>query len=240
MSTRIIKDTPTELIDLAAQKIVELARQSIEERGVFSIALAGGSTPRALYALLATEAWSSQIDWNRTHIFFGDERAVAPQDELSGYHMAQSTLLSKVPIPAENIHRMEGEHESLEEAAINYQTELKEYFPLDLILLGMGDDGHTASLFPNSPALTETAQLCTATPVATLEPHVRRLTFTFPTINAARNVWLLVTGQSKAERLQQVLEGENDLQSTPVIGVQPTNGQLVWMLDSAAASLLDN
>lgn len=238
MNTKIIKETTEELIDFAAQKIVDLARQSIESRGIFTIALAGGSTPRALYALLATEEWSNQIDWNCTHIFFGDERAVAPESELSGYHMAKSTLLSKVPIPAENIHRMEGERENLEEAAATYQATLEKYFPLDLILLGMGDDGHTASLFPNSPVLTESTLLCAATPVATLEPYVRRLTLTFPAINAAKNVWLLVTGQGKAERLQQVFEGENNLQTTPVIGVQPENGELLWLLDSAAASLL--
>lgn len=238
MSTKIIKETTEELIEFVAQEIVDLARKSIESRGIFTIALAGGSTPRALYSLLATEPWSNRIDWNCTHIFFGDERAVEPESELSGYQMAQSTLLTKVPIPAENIHRMEGERENLEEAAAAYQATLEKYFPLDLILLGMGDDGHTASLFPHSPALAESTLLCTATPVATLEPYVRRLTLTFPAINAAKNVWLLVTGQGKAERLQQVFEGESELQSTPVTGVQPKNGELIWMLDSAAASLL--
>lgn len=238
MSTQIVRETATETVELAAQKLVEAARESIAAHGHFSLALAGGSTPRALYELLATPQWSAQIDWRSTHIFFGDERAAPPDGELSNFKMAHDALLSKVPLPEENIHRMEAEREDLENAARDYETQLLEYSPLDLVLLGMGDDGHTASLFPNSPALDESTRLCVATPVASLQPHVRRLTLTFPAINAARRVWLLVTGEGKATRLQQVLKGESDKRSTPVAGVKPENGELIWILDKAAASLL--
>lgn len=235
-----IHETPAGLIESAAQKIVKLARESIAARGSFSLALAGGSTPRALYELLASAEYQSEINWQKTQIFFGDERAVSPDDELSNFKMAQTALLSKIPIPAENVHPMEAERKDLEHAAREYEAILKTHFPLDLVLLGMGDDGHTASLFPHSPVLDEAVALCAATPVATLEPHVRRLTLTFPAINAARHVWILVTGQSKAARLQQVLEGAPAKGSTPVAGVHPQNGELLWMLDRAAARLCQN
>ena len=234
----VVHESSAELIASAARKIVDLSRESIAARGSFALALAGGSTPRALYELLASEKYQAEIDWQNTQIFLGDERAVSPDDELSNFKMAQSSLLSKIEIPAENIHRMEAEREDLEIAAREYEAILKTYFPLDLILLGMGDDGHTASLFPHSPVLDEAEMLCAATPIASLQPHVRRMTLTFPAINAARQVWILVTGESKATRLQEVLEGAPDNGSTPVAGVQPQNGELFWMLDEAAAGKL--
>ena len=240
MSTLIVvEESPQILIESAASQIVKLSRDAIASRDSFSIALAGGSTPRALYELLASEPYASNIDWQKTHVFFGDERAVAPEDELANYKMAQDSLLSKIAIPAENIHRMEAEREGLESAARDYEEVLKTHWPLDLMLLGMGDDGHTASLFPHSPVLNESTLLCAATPVATLKPYLRRLTLTFPAINATRNIWIIVTGESKAARLQTVFEGARDIGSTPVAGVEPQNGELIWMLDEAAAALLD-
>ncbi len=239
MSTLVVvEESPQALIESAATQIVKLSRDSIATRDSFSIALAGGSTPRALYELLASEPYASNIDWQKTHVFFGDERAVAPDDELANYKMAQESLLSKIAIPAENVHRMEAEREDLESAARDYEEILKAHWPLDLVLLGMGDDGHTASLFPNSPVLSESTLLCAATPEATLKPYLRRLTLTFPAINAARNIWIIVTGESKAARLQNVFEGARDTASTPVAGVEPQNGELVWMLDESAAALL--
>lgn len=232
----LTRDAPAELIEVAAQKIVAVARESIAARGVFSLVLAGGSTPGALYELLATPAWREKIDWQRTHIFFGDERAVPPKSELSNYKMAREKLLLHVPIPEENVHRMQGERDHLEAAARDYEKLLWEYSPLDVVLLGMGGDGHTASLFPDSPALGANTKLCVATPIASQEPHVRRMTLTFPAINSSHHVWILVTGKGKAARVQQVLETKTPPRSTPIVGVAPKFGELIWMLDKNAAA----
>lgn len=234
----LIRDTPQQLIEVAAQKIVAAAHESIAARGVFSLVLAGGSTPGALYELLATPEWRDQIEWPRTHIFFGDERAAPPDSDLSNYKMAHEKLLSHVSIPGKNVHRMQAERDDMEAAARHYEKRLWEYSPLDVLLLGMGGDGHTASLFPDSPALNASTKLCVATPIATQEPHVRRLTLTFPAINSARHVWILVTGKSKADRLQQVLETKSPPRSTPIAGVAPKFGELIWMLDQDAAAKL--
>jgi 6-phosphogluconolactonase len=233
-------ETPQQLVEDAAQKIVAVARESVVARGVFSFVLAGGSTPGALYELLATPALREQINWERTQIFFGDERAVPPDSELSNYKMARKKLLSHIPIPDKNVHRMEAERANLAAAARDYEKLLWEYSPLDLVLLGMGGDGHTASLFPDSPALNVKTKLCVATPVASQEPHVRRLTLTYAAINSARRVWILVTGKSKAARVQQVLETRSPLRSTPIAGVAPKFGSLIWMLDKDAAAQLNS
>jgi len=235
--TVIVEPNAEQLVATAARLFVECSQESIAARGVFSVALAGGSTPRALYQLLSERSMRMQIDWKRTQFFFGDERAVAQDDELSNYRMAREALLAHVPIPEENVHRMPAERDDLEAAAEEYETELAEYSPLDLVLLGMGDDGHTASLFPGSPALDETSRLCIATPVASLQPHVRRLTISYRTINEARNVWLLLSGQSKAARASEVLgglkNGELEIQRLPIQGVQP-GGEYLWLLDVKA------
>jgi 6-phosphogluconolactonase len=237
--TLLIKPNATELINEVARKLVEYAHQCIVERGQFTFALSGGSTPKALYELLADEPWRSQMPWQKVIIPFGDDRAVPPDDPRSNYRMAAQALLSHVGIPPENIWRWRGEAENLDEAAREYETRLRELAGvIDLNLLGMGPDGHTASLFPRSPVLTEMQRLCVSTPEAPLEPHVRRLTLTYSAINASRQVWILITGAEKAARLQQVLEGEYQPHSLPVQGVHPQNGELVWMLDSAAASQL--
>jgi 6-phosphogluconolactonase len=234
----VVRDDSTQIVELTAQRLLDASRNAIAARGLFTLALAGGSTPRALYALLASDAYRSQFDWENIHIFFGDDRAVPPTDELSNFKMASDTLLSLAPLPQENIHRMETERDDLESAALDYETQLKKFGALDVVLLGMGDDGHAASLFPHSPALEEKEKLCVATPVASLQPHVRRLTLTYPAINAARHVWILVTGEGKATRLAQVISGQGSVEETPISGMQPKNGELVWFVDSAAASLL--
>ena len=238
LPTLLVEPTPEQLVLTAAEMLVEAARADILARGVFTFALSGGSTPRALYQTLADRKWRAQIDWKRTHVFFGDERAVPSNDEYSNYRMAREALLGHVPIPEENVHRMKGESADLEAAAIEYETGLRANFPLDVVLLGMGEDGHTASLFPHSPALHETEKLCVATPVASLEPHLPRLTITFPAINAARRVWLISTGEGKAARLKEVFDGlqngASDVESTPISGVQP-HGEYLWLLDKTAA-----
>lgn len=234
----IVREDSAQIVELTAQKLMDAASNAISARGVFTLALAGGSTPRALYALLAGEAYRDRFEWEKVHIFFGDDRAVPPNDELSNFKMATETLLSLVPLPPQNIHRMETERDDLENAAADYEAQLQTLGALDVVLLGMGDDGHTASLFPHSPALEEKEKLCVATPVASLQPHVRRLTLTYPAINAARHVWILVTGEGKATRLAQVISGQSEVRETPISGVQPESGELVWLVDSGAASLL--
>jgi 6-phosphogluconolactonase len=235
----LIKPTAEQLVADVALRLVEYANQCVEERGRFTFALSGGSTPKALYELLASEPWRSQMPWQKIIILFGDERAVPGDDARSNYLMATQALLSKVGILPENVWRLRGEAENLDEAAQEYETHLRELDGvIDLNLLGMGTDGHTASLFPHSPALTEMQRLCVSTPEAPLEPHVRRLTLTYSAINASRHVWILVTGKEKAIRLQQVLEGKHEPLRLPIQGVHPQNGELVWMLDSAAASQL--
>ncbi len=237
--TFFVKDTDQELISDVAQRLVEYANQCVAERGQFTFALSGGSTPKALYELLTNEPWRSQMPWKNVIVLFGDERAVPHDDPRSNYQMAAQALLYKVGILPENIWRLRGEAENLDEAAQEYETRLHELDDvIDLTLLGMGSDGHTASLFPLSPVLTEMQRLCVSTPEAPLEPEVRRLTLTYSAINASRQVWVLVTGQEKAERLQQVLEGEHQPHQLPIQGVHPWDGELVWMLDSAAASML--
>lgn len=219
-----------------AQHLEIAARESIAARGRFSLALSGGSTPKALYQLLASNEWKTRIEWNKCDVFFGDERAVSPDDALSNFKMASEALLSHVEA---RVYRMQAEREDLEKAASDYQNALQDNCDtLDLVLLGLGDDGHTASLFPGSPQLNERQSWVTATPIASLEPHVRRLTLTFPAINAARRVWFLASGAGKAERLNQVLSGSRDVQQLPAQGVAPTDGELKWFVDEAAARLV--
>lgn len=223
------------VLELAAQLEIA-ARESIAARGQFSLALSGGSTPKALYQLLATDEWKARFEWPKILVFFGDERAVAPDDALSNFKMASDALLNHVPA---RVFRMEAERADLEGAARDYQNALQDACDrLDLVLLGLGDDGHTASLFPGSPQLGERENWVTTTPIASLEPHVRRLTLSFPAINAARRVWFLASGAGKAERLNQVLNGPRDVKKLPAQGVAPTQGELRWFVDEAAARLV--
>ncbi|PQV64241.1 6-phosphogluconolactonase [Abditibacterium utsteinense] len=219
-----------------AQNLEVAAREAIESRGRFSLALSGGSTPKALYQLLASEEWNHRIEWPKCDVFFGDERAVSPDDALSNFKMASEALLNHVPA---RVFRMEGERADLENAARDYQNALQDTCAtLDLVLLGLGDDGHTASLFPHSPQLNVTETWVTATPVASLEPHVRRLTLTFAAINAARRVWFLASGEAKSQKMKEVLHGARDVETLPAQGVAPRSGELKWFVDEAAARLV--
>lgn len=237
---RVLPD-PASLAEAAARHIVESAQSAIDARGRFSIALSGGSTPRALHNKLADPtAFKDQIDWPNVHIFFGDERAVPPDDPQSNYRMAEETLLSHVPIPREHIHRMQGELPP-REAAADYERELKNFFRdepprLDLILLGMGDNGHCASLFPGCQAVHEQKRWV----VAEYIPEVKmwRITLTPALINGAREVMFLVAGANKADMLREVLEGPYAPDERPSQIVRPSSGELIWMVDAAAASQL--
>lgn len=232
-------DDPEGVARAAARRIVELAAAAVEEKGAFSLALSGGSTPRSVYELLAGEEFRGRVDWAKVHVFFGDERAVPADDADSNYRMANEALLSRVPVPAENVHRMEG----LGDAAANasdYESVMRGFFGegaewprLDLVMLGMGDDGHTASLFPGTAALEERRAWAAANWVEKLGAW--RVTLSAPAINAARHVLFLVTGAGKAERLREVLRGGRDPARLPSQLISPDDGALEWFVDRAAA-----
>ncbi len=243
------------LADSAADHIAAWIEQHVERHGRFALALAGGSTPRQLYARLAAAPRRERIPWDKVHVFWGDERAVPPDHPDSNYRMAHEALLSKVPLPAANIHRMQGEAEDLQAAAAAYEQMLRDYFALplspgsladgawprlDLVLLGLGPDGHTASLFPGSPALEDAGRWVAATPPAPLEPRVPRLTLTLPTLNHAAQVIFLVGGAGKAGIARDVLGSMEAEAALPAarVHVHPPDGSLIWMLDEAAAANL--
>lgn len=223
----------------AAQEFHRLSEAAVQERGRFSVALSGGNTPRAVYTLLASE--HQQLPWDRIHIFFGDERHVPPDHPDSNFRTASESLLSKVPIPEKNIHRIRAELEA-DAAAEEYERELREFFHLidhdwprfDLIFLGIGEDGHTASLFPGSKALTEASRRVVANWVEKFQAF--RITLTFPVLNHAAEVLFMVSGAGKAQILSEVLRAGN--RKYPAQNVQPQNGQLLWLVDQDAGSLL--
>ena len=223
------------LAEAAARFFVERAMKAIDGTGRFAVALAGGSTPQRAYELLA-DTYRDDLDWGKVHVFFGDERGVPPDHEDSNYRMANEALLSRVPVGS--VHRMRGELPP-PEAAADYEKELRGFFGgppvFDLVLLGIGEDGHTASLFPRTPALDVTDRLAAANPVETL--GTTRITLTAPTINASREVVFLVAGGGKAEALKEILEGDADPRDYPAKLIRPA-GDPAWMADSAAASLL--
>ena len=226
----------------AAARFAELARESIDARGRFAVALSGGSTPRRVYELLASAEFREGIDWPNVHVFFGDERMVPPDSSESNYRMASEALLARVPLPRENVHRIEGVGDAGSNASA-YESELRGLFGdvewprLDQVLLGMGDDGHTASLFPNTAALEE-ARLWVA-PNWVERLGAWRVTLTVPVINAARCVTFLVAGAGKAARLREVLNGDRDPARLPAQLIRPSGGILEWFVDRAAASGLE-
>jgi len=236
-----ILTTPQELFAAAAEEIVRLANQAVAERGRFTIALSGGSTPKSLYNLLATNARTT-LPWDRAYFFWSDERHVPPTDPDSNYRMVNEAMLSKVPVPPGNIYGVPAENPDAGAAAEAYETTLRKFFHLqpgqfpkfDLILLGMGPDGHTASLFPGTAGLQEKSRLFIANWVEKLQTH--RLTFTLPVIDAGREVAFLVSGTDKAAVLRSVLEENLPGEQYPAKLIEPTEGKLIWFLDRAAAS----
>lgn len=225
----------------AAQQIVTAAQDAIQQQGRFSFVLSGGSTPQRLYRLMAAKPFSEQIDWAKVHLFWGDERCVPPDHPDSNYGMAREALLAHVPIPAAQIHRIYGEDDP-GEAAQAYETTLRAFFGeglprMDLILMGMGDDGHTASLFPHSAALDAPPERWV---VENLIPtkQVWRVTLTAHVINAAKEVMFLVSGAEKADRLNQVLNGPYRPHDLPSQLIRPASGKLLWLVDRAAAQAL--
>ncbi|MEP6984061.1 MAG: 6-phosphogluconolactonase [Chloroflexota bacterium] len=236
---RVAPDVAT-LARQAADTIQNLANTSISQAGRFSIALSGGSTPKTLFQQLAAD-YKQKIDWNNTQVFWSDERCVPPDDADSNYKMARETLLDIVPLPASNIYRIKGELQPADGAA-QYESTLRSYFHdqlprFDLIMLGMGDDGHTASLFPGTDAVNERQRWVIPNHVVSAK-QTWRITLTVPVINNAANVMFLVAGTGKAERLKQVIQGEFKPNELPSQLIKPTDGNLIWAVDQAAASLL--
>ncbi len=240
-----ISPDPAALAEEAARRFVAAAAAASAARGRFTVALSGGSTPRALLRLLAAPPYRDRVAWDRVHVAWGDERCVPPDDEQSNYRMAREALLDHVPIPHEQIYRIPAEEPDHEVAARVYDATLRRLFNpdpgewprFDLIHLGLGAEGHTASLFPGSPALDERDRLVAAPWVAKLSAH--RITLTPPVINAAREVAFLVAGAEKAAIVRTLLRGPRDPAEYPAQIVAPTDGCLTWLLDRAAAAHLD-
>ena len=231
------------LADAAARRLVEFLHQAVAERGWCTIALSGGSTPRALYQRLARPPARDEIDWSRVHLFWGDERVVPPDHLESNYRMAREAMLDHLPIPPNNVHRILTEL-GPDEAAEQYEAELRHVFGVhagetpefDLILLGIGADGHTASLFPHTAALAVRDRLVVANAVPQL--GTTRITLTAPVIQAARSVLVLATGPDKAEAVARAIESPENIDETPAQLLRHARGRVIWMLDRAAASRL--
>jgi len=227
----------------AARAFARITGDAVRARGRCFVALSGGSTPRGLHrALIQNEALRSQVSWDLLQFFWGDERHVPPNHADSNYRMARETLLSRVPVAAEQIHRIRAEESDAAVAARLYQEEILATLPhdgaaprFDLILLGLGNDGHTASLFPDTPALAEQRRLCVDNWVERL--HTHRITMTFPLLNAARAVLFMVSGEDKAAIVREVLRPAHPDREFPAQRVRP-DGALLWMLDRDAASAL--
>jgi 6-phosphogluconolactonase len=238
----------------AADRIVAAARDAISRGGRFNLVLSGGSTPERTYTLLAQSPRREAIDWSLTWLFFGDERFVPRDDPRSNYHMAEQSLLNPAAIDPTHVLAVPTGPGIPPECAAQYESSLKKFFfwdlptgqpgnsrehgMFDLILLGLGDDGHTASLFPGKPSLDEKRSWITSSPPGTLPPPVDRITFTFPLINSAHDVMFLVSGGAKAEVLQQILENPMDVHKHPASGVRPA-GKLTWLVDEPSAKLLN-
>jgi 6-phosphogluconolactonase len=229
----------------AAEEFLKSVNEAIAQKNSFTVALAGGSTPKALYAMLSDDpAYSAKIPWPKLHFFFGDERHAPPDSPESNFHMANETLFSKGLVKPEQITRIKGEYPDTEKAALEYEQALRAYFKLkdgeyprfDLVLLGMGDEGHTLSLFPGTRALHATNRIVVRNWVGKL--FTERITLTAPAANQANRVIFCVTRADKALALKAVLEGPYEPEQLPAQFIQPANGKLLWLVDQAAGSML--
>ena len=244
VEVRILPDAAA-IARRAAEKVVEVAADAVRRKGSFEFVLSGGSTPKALYSLLVNDPKiRAQVPWDKMHLFFGDERHVKPDDPLSNYRMAVETLISKSPLKAEQVSRVKAELPEAEDAAKDYELEIRKRFKLtdgqfprfDLVLLGMGSEGHVASLFPGTKALNENHRIVVHNWVGKV--LMDRITLTAPAINNAAHVVLMVTGVDKCPALTAVLERVYEPDQLPAQLIQPANGALLWLVDPAAGSKL--
>jgi 6-phosphogluconolactonase len=231
----------------AADLFIAAANHAVEKKGAFAVALSGGSTPKALYSLLTTDRdLNARVPWQKIDFFFGDERHVPPDHADSNYRMAYEAMFSRAPVSLDRVFRMRGEYKETEKAAAEYDQTLREYFHLsagelprfDLVMLGMGPDGHTASLFPGTRALEEHQRLVTSNWVGKFYTH--RITMTAPVLNNAACVMFMAHGQDKAQPLKAVLEGPHEPTQLPSQLIRPAHGTLWWLVDQTAAALLES
>jgi 6-phosphogluconolactonase len=229
----------------AAGRFLEVAGEAIRRDGRFTAALAGGSTPEKLYTLVAQPENAGRVEWRQSALFLGDERFVPLDDPRSNYALIRRTLLAEATVPADQVFPVPVHLATADEAAAAYGETLAAVFGVadrrlpprfDLILLGLGDDGHTASLFPHAPSLAVSDRWVVSSPPGTLPPPVDRITLTYPVLNAARRVIFLVSGEKKAAVLQELLEGQPRPETRPAAGVRPVDGTVEWLVDEAAAS----
>ncbi len=241
---RILADANS-IAQTAAAEFLEAAQQAVSEKGLFSVALAGGSTPKALYGLLATNPLlQAKVPWSKIQFFFGDERHVTPTDEESNFRMAEEAMLGKAPVDPKQVHRIKGEKRNAAQAAEEYEQDLRASFRLqagefprfDLVLLGMGPEGHTASLFPGTKALKEERRLVVSNWVGKF--YTDRITLTPPVLNNAARVIFMVHGEEKSPALKAVLEGPYEPEQLPAQMIQPKQGKVLWLVDPSAASML--
>ena len=237
---------PEHLSHAAVEKFIQIARSVTAQGGQFKVVLSGGSTPRRLFQLLAEPQNRDKVIWEKVDFFWGDERTVAPDHSESNFHMADETLLQKLNLHSKQIHRMQGEREDQETAAQDYQTEIARAFGVsdegeppsfDLILLGLGPDGHTASLFPHTHAVMEKRRWICSNPVPKL--NTRRITMTSSILNRAKTILFLVAGADKAKALHAVLNGPKDPEGLPAQLIQPIGGNVIWMMDESAMGEID-
>lgn len=243
--SRIIKVADSE--ELAKQSLkhfIDAAQKTIQEKGLFYVAISGGNTPARLYELLSDESAFAQVDWEKVHLFWVDERCVPPSAEASNFRLAAHTFLLDIPIPGENIHRMTGEYEDYQKAAKEYERRILNVFGLsqhqipqfDLIILGMGSDGHIGSLLPNTYALFDTEHLVCE--VYRMDHHFSRLTLTVPVLKEAKNIMILISGAAKAEIVKEVFESEPDPVRYPVHALWPVLDKITWIIDKNAGASL--
>lgn len=229
------------LVTATAEYVADSIEKAIQKSGLCNVALSGGNTPGGVYSMLAASPYRDRVDWSRLHLFWGDERMVPPEHQDSNFRMVQETLLNHVKIPGDNIHRIRGESEP-PKAAEEYAALLHDHFKTDLpefdiILLGLGEDGHTASIFPETDAVEECERHAVAVYVSRLNSW--RVTLTLPVINAAREILFLVSGKSKSEIIQRIMSIKQPAKELPATMVNPQNGELHWMLDSEAMVLIN-
>lgn len=241
---RILPDAAS-IAKRAAAALLEIAADAVRQKGSFELVLSGGSTPKALYGLLVDDpAFRSQVPWEKMHLFFGDERHVKPEDPQSNYRMAWEAMISKSPLKPEQVTRVKAENPNAEDAAKDYEQAIRTYFKLadgqfprfDLVLLGMGSEGHVASLFPGTKALRENRRIVVHNWVGKV--LMDRITLTAPAINNARHIISMVTGADKCPALTAVLERVYEPDQLPAQLIQPVNGTLLWLVDTAAGGML--
>ncbi len=228
----------------AAEEFVRLSNEAISARGIFTVVLSGGNTPGELYKLLASDEFRSQIVWENVYFFFGDERDVSPASNQSNFNMVNVLMFKPLQTPKAHIFRWQTEIINAPGVADQYEKYIRKFFKIDsetfpqfdLVLLGLGEDGHTASLFPHSMALDETQKIAVANLINQRKSY--RLTMSYPVLNNAENIIFLVSGESKSKILQKILEGEHEPEKLPAQGIKPASGNLLWLVDEDAAQCL--